>query len=92
MRAVCAVLAAALLASCASNSGVQTLTGDLLFVSRQGATGASSPAQLRRDAIAEAEAYCASQNRGFQMVELVEAQPPFLLGNFPKAEVRFRCA
>ena len=87
-----ALLALAMIVSgCASNSGVMALYGDVLTVSRQGATGASSPTALRQAALAEAQAYCGCQQRQFEMVELVEARPPFILGNFPKAEVRFRC-
>ena len=79
------------ISGCASNSGVVPLYGDVLTVSHQGATGASSPTALRQSALAEAQTHCGNHHQQFQMVELVEAHPPFILGNFPKAEVRFRC-
>jgi hypothetical protein len=32
-----------------------------------------------------------SQKKRFQVVRTAEAQPPYVLGNFPKAEVEFMC-
>lgn len=78
-------------AACATASGVQPFSGDVLTVSRQGATGASDPALIRGATMNDARAYCESKGQTFELVELVEAKPPFILGNFPKAEVRFRC-
>jgi hypothetical protein len=80
-----------LLAGCAVNSGIQALDLNTFFVSRQGATGAASPNDLRLAALQEATAYCHSRNQEMEVEDLVEAQPPFILGHFPKAEVRFRC-
>lgn len=90
MRAI-VLTAFVMLAGCASTTPATTLYGDVLVTARQGATGASSPTRLRAEAIADAETHCASAGRKMEMVEIVEARPPFVLGNFPKAEVRFRC-
>lgn len=79
------------LAACASQSPVTTLAGDVFTVSRQGATGAASQSDIRGATMNDARAYCEARNQRFEMVELVEARPPYILGNFPRAEVRFRC-
>jgi hypothetical protein len=79
------------LAGCAANTGVQPFAGDVFYVSRQGATGASSQSDLRGAAMNEARAFCEQRQESFDLVELIEARPPYILGNFPKAEVRFRC-
>jgi hypothetical protein len=91
MRTLIVIATAALAVACAANSGVQPLHGDVLYVTHRGATGASSPTKLRREAIAEAEAYCIASDRKMEVVEIVENRPPFILGNFPQAEIRFRC-
>ena len=92
MRVYSAIAALMLLSGCAINSGVQPFANDVFYVSRQGATGASSQSDLRGAAMNEARAFCEQREQPFQLVELIEAHPPFILGNFPKAEVRFRCA
>lgn len=83
--------AALLVGGCAANSGVLGVYGDVLSVSRQGETGFSSPSGIRAEALAEAQGHCTSLGRAFYLVALNENEPPFLLGNFPRAEVQFMC-
>jgi hypothetical protein len=80
-----------LLASCASNSGVVPIGPDTFFVSRQAATGFSGSGTLKAEALQEANQYCVSQKKALRVTNTVEAQPPFVMGNFPKAEVQFMC-
>lgn len=82
---------ALLLAGCASNSGVVPMGQDTYMVSRQAATGFTGSGTLKADAFNEANQYCLSQGKTLQVVNTQEAQPPFILGNFPKAEVQFMC-
>lgn len=82
---------ALLLGACAQNTGVGALYGDVLMVAHQGATGASSATAVRYETMAEAQAHCTGQRREMYLVELIENKPPFLLGNFPRSEVRFMC-
>lgn len=90
MRA--ASLAIALLvAGCASNSGVIPIGTDTFMVSRQAATGFSGSGTLKAEAFQEANQYCAALHKKLQVVSTTEAQPPFVFGNFPKAEVQFMC-
>lgn len=84
-------LALALLAGCASNSGIIPIGKDTYMVSRQAATGFSGSGTLKAEAFQEASAYCTNQGKSLQVVSTQEAQPPFLLGNYPKAEVQFMC-
>lgn len=90
MRA--ALLAVALLVSgCASNSGVVPIGTDTFMVSRQAATGFSGSGTLKAEAFQEANQYCAGQHKRLQVVSTSEAQPPYVFGNFPKAEIQFMC-
>ena len=38
-----------------------------------------------------AKQFCMSQKKTVLVQNLAEAQPPFVLGNFPKADVQFTC-
>jgi hypothetical protein len=90
MKAVYLTLAA-LLAGCASNSGIIPIGQDTYMVSRQAATGFSGSGTLKAEAFQEANRYCLSQGKNLQVVSTNEAQPPYIFGNFPKAEVQFMC-
>ena len=79
------------LIGCASNSGVVPMGGDTFFVSRQAATGFSGAASLKGEVLQEANQYCQLQRKAMEVVALTEAQPPYILGNYPKAEVQFKC-
>ena len=80
-----------ILVGCASNSGVVPIGQDTFMVSRQAATGFSGSGDLKAEAFREANQYCASQNKSLQVVNTSEAKPPYILGNFPKAEIQFMC-
>jgi len=84
-------LLALLLVGCAANSGVVQTGQDSFMVSRQAATGFSGSGNLKAEAITEANQYCISRNKAVQVMGASEAQPPFILGNYPKAEVQFKC-
>lgn len=82
---------ALILVGCASNSGIIPTGADTYMVTRQAATGFSGSGTLKAEAFQEANAYCRTQGRSLQVVNTTEAQPPFVFGNFPKAEVQFMC-
>lgn len=79
------------LAGCASNSGVAPIGQDTYMVSRQAATGFSGSGDLKVKALREASQFCEKQGKKLQVVSTSEAQPPYILTNFPKAEVQFMC-
>ena len=78
-------------AGCASNSGVVSIGPDTYMVSRQAATGFSGSGTLKAEAFQEANQYCINQGKKLQVVSTHEASPPYIFGNFPKAEVHFMC-
>jgi hypothetical protein len=79
------------LAGCAANSGIAPLGADTFVVSRQAATGFSGSGNLKGEALTEAGQYCAGQNKSLLVTNTKEAAPPYVMGNFPKAEVEFMC-
>lgn len=80
-----------LLSACASNSGVISIGPDTFMVSRQAATGFSGLGTLKADAFKEANQYCSSKNKYLRVTNTSESAPPYVLGNFPRAEVQFMC-
>jgi hypothetical protein len=92
MRAtIFAALIGVALAGCASNSGVVPIGKDTYMVSRQAATGFSGSGTLKAEAFREANEFCQLQHKVLQVVSTQEARPPYILANFPKAEVQFMC-
>jgi len=81
----------AALASCASNPGVAPAGPDTYIVSRQAATGFTGLGGLKEDALREANGYCVARKREMIVVNSTESQPPYVLGNFPRVEVQFKC-
>ena len=79
------------ISGCASNSGVVPIGPDTFMVSRQAATGFSGLGTLKADAFQEANQYCISQGKNIRVVNTNESSPPYVLGNFPRAEVQFMC-
>lgn len=85
------MLAVIVLTGCASNSGIVTIGPDTYFVSKQAATGFTGMGTLKGEAIGEAGQYCTSKGKTVQVMTQKDAEPPFILGNFPKTEITFRC-
>jgi hypothetical protein len=90
MKIICFALIA-LLSGCAANSGVVALGNDAYMVSRQAATGFSGSGNLKAEAIQEANQFCSAQSKKVQVKNTTEAKPPYILGNYPKAEIEFTC-
>jgi hypothetical protein len=84
-------LCVAVIAGCATNSGVMPLGPDTYLVTREAGTGFSGTASLKADAFREAGGYCAKQGKEFQVVSTSESKPPFVFGNYLRAEVQFMC-
>ena len=79
------------LAGCAANSGVVSMGSDSYMVSRQAPTGFSGAGSLKAEVLQEAGQYCAGQRKELVVTKTTEAQPPYVLGNYPRAEVQFKC-
>jgi hypothetical protein len=81
-----------LLAGCAAHSGVISMGSDTFFISKQAATGFSGASTLKAEVIQEAAQHCASISKELNVINITEAKPPFILGNYPKADIQFKCA
>lgn len=91
MRKTIALLAGFLLYGCAINSGVVPIGQNTFMVSHQAATGFLGLADIKAKAIKEANQYCASQGKSLQIINTSESKPPYILANYPRVEVQFKC-
>ncbi len=82
---------ALMLASCAFESGVMDMGGGTYFLSRQAATGFTGLGTLPVEARQEATAHCSAQDKTTVVTEEVQSPPPYILGNFPRVDLTFRC-
>lgn len=79
------------LTGCASNAGVVPTGPDSYLVSKQAATGFSGADTLKVDALKEANEYCLKKEKQVKVTHTSEAKPPYVMGNYPRAEVEFMC-
>lgn len=79
------------LVGCASNSGIVPMGKDTYMVSRQAATGFTGTASLKAEAMKEAYTQCQITGKSVEVLEVIEARPPYIFGNYPRAELRFKC-
>lgn len=86
-----ACLAVATLVGCASNSGVIALGQDSYMISKQQATGFPGLGNITAENIAEATSHCSKLGKRFEVVDIKESRPPYILGNYPRSDVRFTC-
>ena len=64
---------------------------DTYTVTRQAATGFTGSGTLKAEALQEANQWCGTQKKTLEVVSITEAKPPYILGNYPKADVTFKC-
>jgi hypothetical protein len=91
MKAVTVTLILLSLIGCASHTGVVSMGKDTYLIAKQQATGFPGLGNMKAEIIAEGSAYCRSKSKEFQIVNTVETQPPYILGNYPRSEITFMC-
>jgi hypothetical protein len=80
-----------LIAGCAAETGVVPTGQNSYLVAKQAATGFPGLGNLKADALQEANQFCASKGSDLFVTRSSETQPPYVLGNYPRAEIAFRC-
>lgn len=79
------------LLGCAANSGVVKIGEDSYKIYRRAATGFASGSAIREQIEMEASEYCIGQGKRSEVIKIGGSHPPYILGNFPKAEIQFKC-
>lgn len=85
------VFTLATISGCAANSGVVQMGSNTYMVSRQAATGFTGMGTLKAEAMKEAFDNCQKTGKAVEVIETIDAKPPYIFGNFPKTEIRFKC-
>lgn len=89
--AIFGIMALGALSACASNTGVINIGQNQFVIERQQATGAPGLGNLRAEVYAEANAFCSSQGDSLETVTYEQSDPPYILGNYPRVSLTFRC-
>lgn len=76
---------------CATNTGVIPIGEDSWMVSRQAGSGFSGVGTIKAEAFQEATDFCTAKSKSLQVIGVKEAEPPFINGNWYKAEIFFMC-
>jgi hypothetical protein len=84
-------LLSVLVAACASHTGVVALGEDQFMIAKQQATGFPGLGNMKAEVIAEGTQHCNSLRKKFRLVAAQETKPPYVLGNYPRVEIQFRC-
>ena len=82
---------AAVLTGCAATSSIAPMGGDQFMLSKQAATGFPGLGNLKAEVLTDANAHCVKAGKTMQVVNTSESQPPYIFGNYPRAEVQFAC-
>ncbi|MEJ8855814.1 hypothetical protein WKW79_14620 [Variovorax robiniae] len=80
-----------MLAGCASNSGVIPTGSGGFLIAKQAATGFPGMGNLKAEVYQAAVAHCGKDKKEMEVTTYTESQPPFIFGNYPRAEVAFKC-
>jgi hypothetical protein len=82
---------AAFVVGCASHTGIVPIGKDSYMLAKQQSTGFSGLGNIKAEIITEGRLYCANENKEFQLMSASETQPPYVFGNYPRAEIQFLC-
>jgi hypothetical protein len=80
-----------LLAGCAATSNIVPMGSDRFMMSKQAATGFPGLGNLKAEVFTEANTYCTNLGKKMDVLASSESQGPYILGNYPRAEVQFSC-
>lgn len=78
-------------AGCASHTGIVPMGRDTYMVAKQQSTGFPGLGNMKAEIISEASRYCAGFDKELMIDTTQETQPPYILGNYPRSEIQFRC-
>jgi len=81
----------ALMAGCAAQSSVVPIGQGDFTITKEASSGLFGTGSLKVDALQEASAHCSSFGKTIQVTNVVETKPPYVLSNYPRVDLQFRC-
>lgn len=86
-----AVISVILLSGCSVMPEVVPTGWHSYKIFKEQKTGFSNTTSFKQEVVSKAYEYCVSQDKDIQIESIFETRPPYVLGNCPRAEVRFKC-
>lgn len=91
MKRIIALSTLLVLTACAIDTGVVPLNNHTFTITKQAGTGFPGIDGVKEGVIQEATKYCANLHKTLKIISSQETQPPYILGNFPRADMKFSC-
>jgi hypothetical protein len=91
MKSLIPLLAFVLVSCAQTNSGPMPAGKDTYVISRQAGAFPTGKEPLLAEALAEANAKCGKEQKKMLLMSTSENAGPYILGNYPKATIVFRC-
>ena len=79
------------LSGCASHSQVAPLGNGKFMISKQASTGFPGLGNMKAELLQQGDEKCRSAGKEFELLTSSETQPPYVFGNYPRAEITFLC-
>ncbi|MEK6787940.1 MAG: hypothetical protein AABY68_03205 [Pseudomonadota bacterium] len=86
-----AIALTALLAGCASHSGIVPMSQGKFMITKQTGNAFLGIGSLKAEVVQEAVSFCGAMDKDMSQVAYDESKPPFILGNYPRVELQFSC-
>jgi hypothetical protein len=91
MKRIIALSTLLVLTACAIDTGVVPLNNYTFTITKQAGTGFLGIDGVKEGVLQEATKYCANLHKTLKIISSQETQPPYILGNFPRADMTFSC-
>jgi hypothetical protein len=80
-----------MITGCAIDTGVIPLNNHTFTITKQAATGFTGIDVVKQGVLQEATKYCANLHKTLKIITSQQTQPPYIAGNFPRADMTFSC-
>jgi hypothetical protein len=80
-----------IITGCAIDTGVIPLNNHTFTITKQAATGFTPIYVVKQGVLQEATKYCDIMYKTLKIITLQQTQPPYIAGNFPRADMTFSC-
>ena len=78
------------LVACASHPAVVPAGEGTYIASRSGQVF-TTITELKAKALVQADEFCSAKHQTFKVLNSTNSEPPYILGNFPRVEITFKC-
>jgi hypothetical protein len=67
------------------------MADDVFYATRQASSGFSGVGTIKAKLLKDARIHCEKSSQKVEIIRLWNNEGPFIFGNFPRAEIEFRC-